>query len=116
MLDNGGKMLTDTKALQHSLYGDWKRDNGSRYPAPFCKFCRVGNRSPHKEYHMPDCARLEYLIHFYNVKPRKPKDKKYRNVIVDGSEFMRSGVYGWWCTMDEFNSLGEQIHPSLDTA
>lgn len=97
-------MLTDTRELQRAYYTDWKKYSSVELPG-HCKFCQVEQPNPTQEHHMPDCERLEYLAEFYDVETRKPKSKKWRHVIVDGAEFHRSGVYGWWTEIKEFKKL-----------
>jgi hypothetical protein len=101
-------MLNTISELQRALYGNWQEDDmGCRREGLYCRFCGCWQPNPTREYHMPDCPRLDYIAHYYNIKPRKSKNTKYRNVIVDGKEFIRSGIYGWWRTNEEFKPLIE---------
>lgn len=97
-------MITDIEELQHLYYSDWQRDDGSR-SGQYCKFCCLVQHDPMIEMHMPACERLEYIDHFYGVKSQKSSDPNRKHLVVHGSEFTRSGVYGWWTSIPEFKPL-----------
>ena len=92
-----GKMLADVAELQQELYGSWKRSWG-REGRQVCKFCRCNNGTPVKEWHMPDCERLDYLVQHYGVE-FYPSEEPYLDVIVYGYERRRSPP--GWISLDD---------------
>lgn len=85
------KMLTDVTELQQEFYSRWQK--ADTRGGEICKFCNACNNDLGIEYHMPNCARLDYLVQHYGVSAHS-SDAPYLTEEVHGHE-RRLPKYKW---------------------